>query len=517
MTMLGYTLFTPPGRYPRPRSFPMKYVAPPHPRAVAALLLATVGTALSALVALLLLVALSAAMHAALGAQISSGQPGITRTPTPIDTLPADTLPVAPPSSAEWAVHALGTQINVIGQDLRPVKSPYSSTNSLRARGDTKISHAYGAYVGVQAGNRLQGYLDIEMIRGKGVSSVTGLAGPTNGDVLRQGTFDLGNGPYVARAFIRYTVPLGSADQDTLQRGIDQLSGVVSKRRLEITAGKLAASDLFDLNRYANTTRQQFLNWDLFNNTAWDFAADTRGYSNGVALAWIHSLWTLRVGSFQMPTVANGNKFDSDLRRARGDQVELTLMAPRTGTVGRFLSYINHGRMGNYVEALAKARATNTTPDIATDGQAGRSKYGWGLNVEQPLADGGETGAFARVGWSDGKNESFVFTEVDRHASAGFQISGVHWGRRDDRIGIAGVRTGIVQGHRDYLNAGGLGFLLGDGRLNYGPEQIAETYYRAQMGRYFQVSPDVQYIRNPGYNRDRGPATVISLRVNLRY
>jgi high affinity Mn2+ porin len=502
MTMLGYILLTPAEHHQSSRHVSWRYGAPTRPGAVGALPLAK----------LFLLVALSAAMHGALGAQIVSEHPGLTRKPTP-----ADTLPVPPPSSDDWAVHVLGTQINAIGQDLRPFKSPYASTNSLRARGDTKISHAYGAYVGVQAGSRLQGYLDVEMIRGKGISSVTGLAGPTNGDVLRQGTFDLGSGPYVARAFVRYTVPLAGTEEDTLQRGVDQLAGVAPKRRLELTAGKLAASDLFDVNRYANTTRQQFMNWDLFNNTAWDFAADTRGYSNGVAIAWIHPAWTLKAGSFQMPRVANGNKFDSDLRRARGDQVELTLVAPSTGTVARLLGYMNHGRMGNYVDALAKGRATNTVPDVAADDKPSRSKYGYSVNLEQPLADGGETGAFARFGWSDGKNESFVFTEVDRHASVGFQLSGVHWGRRDDRIGIAGVQTGIVQAHREYLNAGGLGFLLGDGKLNYGPEQIAETYYRIQMGTYLQISPDVQYIRNPGYNRDRGPAAVLSLRVNLRY
>src|SRR6202022_3972543 len=191
-------------------------------------------------------------------------------------------------------------QINVIGQDLRPLKSPYESTNSLRARGDKKISHAYGVYVGVDAGHGLQGYLDGEMIRGKGISEVLGLAGPTNGDVLRQGTVDLGSGPYVARAYLRYTVPVASETADTLPRGQDQLATVVSARRLELFAGKLAASDLFDLNRYANTTRWQFLNWGLFQNTAWDFAADTRGYSNGVALVWITPHYAVRAGSFQM-------------------------------------------------------------------------------------------------------------------------------------------------------------------------------------------------------------------------
>jgi carbohydrate-selective porin OprB len=259
------------------------------------------------------------------------------------------------------------------------------------------------------------------------------------------------------------------------------------------------------------------MNWDLFQNTAWDFAADTRGYTNGIALAWIHQLWSLRLGSFQMPIVANGNKFDSDLRRARGDQIELTVLAPASGTIVRLLGYSNHARMGSYAEALANAHASDAVPDIAADDKPGRNKYGWGLNMEQPVADSGETGAFARIGWNNGANESFVFTEVDRHASAGVQISGLHWGRSEDRFAVAGSETGIAKVHRDYLNAGGVGFLLGDGRLNYGMEQLIEGYYRAQISRYVQVSPDAQYIRNPGYNRDRGPATVVSLRVNLRY
>ncbi len=419
--------------------------------------------------------------------------------------------------SARWHPYLLGTQVNVIAQDLRPMRSPYEGPNSLIARGDSKVSHAYGVYGGVDAGHGVQAYLDAEMIRGKGISRVVGLAGPTNGDVLRQGTIDLGSGPYVARAFVRYTRSFSGGQRDTLTAAPDQIPGTVSSNRLEVTAGKFAVSDLFDVNRYANTTRQQFMNWSLFQNTAWDFAADTRGYSNGIAIAWIHPGWTIRAGSFQMPHEANGNVFDSDLRRARGDQMELTLTIPRTRTTGRILCYMNHARMGNYAEALAIGASIGQAPDIAADDQPGRKKYGFGLNLEQPLADEGETGVFARFGWSDGRNESFAFTEVDRHLSAGAQVSGAHWGRVNDRIGLAGVREGIVAVHRAYLTAGGVGFLLGDGRLTYGPEQIFEGYYRLQAGRYLQLSPDVQSIRNPGYNRDRGPALVASLRINFRY
>jgi carbohydrate-selective porin OprB len=411
----------------------------------------------------------------------------------------------------------LGTQINVIGQDLRPFRSAYEGANSLVSRGDSKISHAYGVYAGIDAGHALQAYLDVEMIRGMGIGRVVGLAGPTNGDVLRQGTADLGSGPYVARAFLRYVVAFSGTERDTLPRAPDQNPSIVSARRLEVAAGKLAVGDLFDVNRYANSTRQQFMNWSLFQNTAWDFAADTRGYSNGVAVALIQPGWILRAGSFQMPREANGNVFDSDLERARGDQIELTVTIPHTQTTARILGYLNHARMGSYAEALAVGRALGRPPDIAADDRPGRTKYGFGLNVEQPLSDDGETGLFARFGWSDGRNESFAFTEVDRHLSLGGQLAGGHWGRPNDRIGLGAVSEGIVALHRDYLSAGGLGFLLGDGRLNYGSEQIVEGYYRLQAGPYCQLSPDVQHIRNPGYNRDRGPATVLSFRINFRY
>ncbi len=418
--------------------------------------------------------------------------------------------------SAEWKAFLLGTQVNVISQHLGHVSAKYLGPNSLRPGGDTKTSHAYGVYAGVQTLPHLDAYLDVEMIRGAGVSQVTGLAGPTNGDVIRQGSADLGAGPYVARAFVRYTMPLRGADMDTLARAMDQNPEVAAKHRLEIEAGKFSLTDLFDLNRYANSTRWQFMNWALFNNTAWDYAADTRGYTNGVAVSWINPSWTLRLASAQMPTRANGNEFDPDLRRAQGTEAEFTWNAP-TSTVVRVLGFFNQARMGNYDDVNAFARFWRLKPNIVDDDKPGRTKYGAGLNVEQPLADSGETGLFARLGWSDGRNESFVFTEVDRHQSAGVQVSGVHWGRGGDRLGVAGFRHGIVRSHQEYLALGGAGFLLGDGGLRYGSEIGLESYYRLQLGEFLQAGPDMQYIRNPGYNRDRGAAMLGAVRVNLRY
>jgi high affinity Mn2+ porin len=410
----------------------------------------------------------------------------------------------------------LGAQTTFIGQSLPPFSAAYSGPMSLRANGDHQLSQSYGLYGGACLVPNVAAYVDGEMIRGSGISHASGLAGVTNGDVLRQGSVDLGDGPYVARAFLRWTIPLRSKDVDTVARGVDALPGVVSARRVEVTAGKFAATDVFDLNRYANSTRTQFLDWVLFNDGAWDYAADTRGYSNGVVVAWITPAVSLRVGSLQMPTFANGNRFDDDIANARGDNVEVTFAAPRDAVI-RVLAYENHGRMGDYDLATAIAHETGTIPNIVATDSPGRTKYGAALNAELPIADDGETGVFARAGWNDGRHESFVFTEVDRHLSAGGQVSGRHWHRPNDAFAIAGVVDGLSAPHRNYLAAGGSGFLLGDGALRYSPESIAETYYLFAIARDVAISPDVMFIANPGYNRARGPATVLTTRLNAHW
>ena len=407
----------------------------------------------------------------------------------------------------------LGAQFTAIGQSVAPFHSPYQGPNSLTPNGGEGLTHTYGAYFGWRIAGELESYLDVEMARGSGIGRAVGLAGVTNGDVIRQGTADLSQGPFVARLFLRYSVALG-AESVSVDRAQDQLPEWVRTNRFEITAGKVAASDFFDLSRYANSTRLQFLNWGLFQNTAWDFAADTRGFTYGVVAAWIRPRWALRLGTFLMPTRANGNVFDTDWPRARGDNLELTLTPP-SGTIVRLLGYENHARMGNYREAIAAA--AGGTPDIVADDRPGRTKSGLGLNLEQPLADGGETGLFGRAGWNDGRNESFAFTEVETHLSVGAQIAGTRWSRPRDRFSAALLVHGLLAPHRDYLAAGGNGFLLGDGKLNYGSERIFEAFYRAQFGAFVEVSPDVQLIWNPGYNMDRGPATVVSLRFNARH
>ncbi|WP_266170191.1 carbohydrate porin [Dyella subtropica] len=408
----------------------------------------------------------------------------------------------------------LGAQYTFVDQHQYSLHSPYAGEQSLRAHGDTARSHTFGAYFGVALPAHLQFYFDVEMFKGEGVSNATGLGGLTNGDVIRSGTASLGKTPYVARRYLRWTLPLDDETSD-VERAQDQLPGKEATRRFEVKIGKMAVNDDFDKNRYADSTRTQFMNWALFNNTAWDFAADTRGYTEGVMLGWIDKGWSLRYGIYRMPYEANGQKLESSLRHARGQQLELTLQPQADGWALRLLAFQNQARMGIYREAIAIALANGTRPDIRADDRPGRHKAGFAINGELPLADHGDTGLFMRAGWNDGRNESFVFTEVDRTVTGGFQLSGVHWGRGADHLSVGLAINSLSPAHRDYLAMGGSGFVLGDGALRYGHEQILEAYYSLAVCKHFTLSPDIQLVRNPGYNRDRGPARLIALRAHI--
>ena len=432
-----------------------------------------------------------------------------------------------PCADSNWPA-LVGAQYTFIRQHQSRLDSPYEGRLSLDPNGDTEQTHTIGLYFGWAMTSWVQVYFDVEKFMGAGVSNSVGLAGLTNGDVVREGAAGLPKVFYIARQYVRLMLPLAPGTTP-VEAGQDQLGGREADTRLEFKFGALAASDDFDHNRYASSTRTQFLNWSLWDNTAWDYAADTRGYTYGAVIGLVSPLWSLKYGAYLMPKKANGQELEDAPRRARGDNLELALPPSKMGTVVRLLAYRNLARMGDYREALQIAAVTGTIPDIVADDREGRHKFGFGINVEQPLADDGETGAFARLGWNDGNTESFAFTEVDRLVSVGAQVSGRRWMRTDDRIGAAVAIEGLSGPHRDYLAAGGSGFLLGDGRLDYAQEQILELYYRVQLPWPFndstqvlqkyplkiQLTPDFQYIRNPAYNRDRGPVKFWAVRLHL--
>jgi carbohydrate-selective porin OprB len=259
------------------------------------------------------------------------------------------------------------------------------------------------------------------------------------------------------------------------------------------------------------------MNWATVNNGAFDYAADTRGYTYGFVAEYHAKTWVARFGEMLMPTVANGIELDWNLSRSRGENFEFeysTGWLPRRTTVLRALGFVNHAAMGSYREAIdGYLSGKDAVPDVTLHRKEGRVKYGFGLNVEQELTS--QWRAFGRLGWNEGANESYAYTEIDRTAEFGADCRGKRWRRPQDRVGAAFVTNGISGDHRRYLALGGLGFILGDGALNYGYERIFETYYTAHVWRGISLAIDYQHVTNPGYNRDRGPANVLGIRLHI--
>lgn len=405
-------------------------------------------------------------------------------------------------------------QFNSIAQYQPPFHADYSGPNSLQPDSDLASSRVITLYTGVRLTPTTDFIFDLESAGGSGLSNALGVAGFTNLDVVRNPA--LSQLPYVARVMIHQTIPLSHEYIDAA-KGPLALATRVPARRLEIRLGKMSTVDFFDLNGVGSDSHLQFMNWAADNNAAYDYAADTRGYTYGLVMEYYDKNWAARFGELLMPTVANGIKLDWDLARARGENFELELHPsafPRRQSVIRLLSYINHANMGSYREAIdGYLLGKDAAPDIIECRQQGRVKYGFGLNMEQELSAAWRV--YARAGWNDGRNESFAYTEVDRQLSFGSDLRGRAWRRKNDKAGVAVMIDAVSGDHRRYLALGGLGFLLGDGALNYGREQIVEAYYNAHLWRGVYLAADLQHIWNPGYNRDRGPVLVASFRFHF--
>jgi carbohydrate-selective porin OprB len=293
----------------------------------------------------------------------------------------------------------------------------------------------------------------------------------------------------------------------------------VPRHRLELRIGKMSTADLFDVNPAGSDSHMQFMNWTVDNNGAYDYAADTRGYTYGIIVEYQGPFIEARFGEMLMPKVANGINLDWNLLQSHSENFEVEIKYLRKpgwlGTV-RLLAYMNHANMGNYQEAIDAFNAgLDAKPDITAHRHVSSLKFGFGVNVIQEIA--GRARAFARGGWNDGHNESFAYTEVDDTFEIGFDVLGAPWRRPWDKVGLAYVTNGISETHREYLRLGGLGFLLGDGNLDYAREQIVEGYYNLHIWRGAFVAGDIQYVGNPGYNQARGPAWVFSLRGHLEF
>ena len=435
------------------------------------------------------------------------------------DTTAGDSEKVFP--HTQTGKYWISGQANVILQGHGAFRAKYSGPNSLTNWAQSATTHLLTLYAGYELSQTTEVFADIEDATGNGVSDTVGLAGFVNLDAVRvrEGVPEKDD-PYLAQLMLRQIIPLTSERVPNPDpRDELHLATSVPPRRLELRVGKMDLTDFFDVNDYGSDSNLQFLNWTVDDNGAYDVASNTRGYTDAVILEYDDPSRAMRFAEALMPKVANSAFLDADLARSRAENLELEAtgnhILHRDSTV-RLLGYLNHGNMGSYRKANAEFRTGETaTPDIIATRREGRHRYGFGLNMEQEVAK--NVGVFARLGWSDGQNETYCYTEDDRTVQIGGLAMGDSWRRSSDRAGVAFVTNGIVASHQQYLALGGLGFLLGDGALTYGREKIVETFYTAHLWRGLFISYDFQHINDPGYNQARGPVAVSAFRFHTDF
>ncbi|HEY1983179.1 MAG TPA: carbohydrate porin [Xanthobacteraceae bacterium] len=410
-------------------------------------------------------------------------------------------------SALELDRFALHGQTTFIEQYDPPFHSPYLGPHSLHPdQGRESWDVMY--FVGAKLWQGAELWVDPEIDQGFGLSNTEGIAGFPSGASFKVGA----SVPYarIQRYFVRQTIDFGG-DSQKVPADQNQFEGSNTADRLVVTVGKYSVSDVFDQNKYAQNPRKDFMNWALIDAGTFDYAADAWGYSYGASGEWYQGDWTLRGGLFDLSTVPNGEDLDPHFSQFQwlGEIERRYELWSRPGKIA-ITGFLTRARMGTFEDAIALAQATGTAADITAVRQY-RSRGGVSGNLEQEIT--ADLGVFARAGWADGDIEPYSYTDIDRTAAAGLSLKGKQWGRPDDTFGLAGIVNGISKIHQQFLNDGGLGILIGDGKLPHpGLEQIMETYYLFPVYKW-NVTLDYQFIVNPAYNRDRGPVSVIGARL----
>jgi len=408
-----------------------------------------------------------------------------------------------------WNFHFQNT---VITQFHPSFHARYSGKNSLNDTSEKTTSITGTIFLGLKLWKGAECYFNPELSGGEGFSLTRGIAGFPNGEVYRV------DNPrpkiYVARLIFKQYFSLSDSYHFT-NDDFNQLRNKIPDSYIGVYFGKFSLMDYFDNNHYSHDPRTQFYNWALMGNGAWDYAANTRGYTNGIVIEWAKPSLAIRFASVMMPLKANGPEMDKDIIHSRSDVLEFEKkysLGNQKGTF-RFVSYLNEARMGNYNQAIIWGKARNTTPNADSVPVLGNRKFGLGINIEHAINK--YTGLFFRASWNDGRNETWAFTEIDKAVSTGVALNGDLWKREDDYFGFAVLANGLSGDHKKYLEAGGYGFIIGDGKLNYSPECITEMYYSYKIKNCaFWISPDYQFIVNPGYNKERGPVHAFGIRIH---
>lgn len=412
-----------------------------------------------------------------------------------------------PSTTDDWSIHV---QTTFVEQGYPRFRSPYSGENSLFGGPQVRNTWSVTGYVGRRLWEGAELYINPELAQGGGLSGTLGLAGFANGEAQKAG-FPVPH-PNFARAFIRQTIGLGG-EQEKVEDGLNNIAGSRDISRITLTVGKFSVLDYFDDNSYSHDPRTSFLNWSIWGAGAYDYAADQPGYTYGAIAELNQKSWAVRAGYFMVPRFSNVNQLDGHIPERGSTAAELELRYGLFGQPGklRLLGFYNSINAGSYRETLDNPALGL---DIALTRRT-RAKLGYIVNIEQAVRE--DIGLFARWSWNDGRTELMSFTDIDRSLSGGTVIRGLRWGRPDDKIGIAGAINAIYRDHRDYHAAGGLGPLIGDGRLNYQTERVLETFYALNLRKDMALTFDYQYIVNPAYNADRGPVSIFALRYHAEY
>jgi len=424
--------------------------------------------------------------------------------------LAADTPEVAP-DAAPAERFSLHYQATVATQAHPSFSARYSGRNSLQSGAESATSVVMDLFAGARLWSGGEAYFQPELAGGRGLSSTLGVAAFPSGEVYRVG--DPTPALIVGRLFLRQAIGLGGGRVDVAP-GPNQLAGARDRDALTLTLGKIATTDIVDDNPVSNDPHARFSSWGLWASAAYDYPADTRGYTCGAAADLSIGWWSVRAGLFLEPKVANGMELEWDVTKARGVVAEVEARYDLAGHPGaaRLLVFHNTAHMGSYQEALDRAPFS---PDVTATRAGGRTKTGFAASANQDLGAG--LAAFLRLSYDDGADEAWAFTEIDRSVAGGVVQSGSRWGRPDDEAGAGVVVSGLSDVHRRYLAAGGYGFIIGDGALGYGLEVLGEVFYRLALTREVSLAVDYQPIFDPAFNQDRGPAHVFTGRVHVAF